>query len=64
MKNSFVNCTCFVLMMVVVITSAAALNIRINAESFDPIKGIKKLYSENRRDDVHRHFKTLNTAMI
>ena len=52
MKKSFVNCICFVLMMVVVITSAAALNIRINAESFDPIKETKKLYSENRRDDA------------
>ena len=52
MKNSFVNCICFVLMMVVVITSATALNIKTNTESFDPIKGIKKLYSENRRDDA------------
>ena len=52
MKKSFVNCICFVLLMVVVITSAAALNIRINAESFDLIKGIKKLYLENRRDDA------------
>jgi hypothetical protein len=39
-------------MMVVVITSAAALNIRINAESFDLVKEAKKLYSENRRDDA------------
>ena len=39
-------------MMVLVITSAAALNIKTNAESFDLIKGIKKLYSENRRDDA------------
>ena len=52
MKKSFVNCICFVLMMVVVITSAAALNIRTNAESFDPIKETQKLYSENRRDDA------------
>ena len=52
MKKSFVNCICSVLMMVVVITSAAALNIKTNAESFDLIKGIKKLYSENRRDDA------------
>ena len=52
MKNSFANCICFVLMMVLVITSAAALNIKTNAESFDLIKGIKKLYSENRRDDA------------
>jgi hypothetical protein len=39
-------------MMVVVITSAAALNTRTNAESFDPIKETQKLYSENRRDDA------------
>ena len=52
MKKSFVNRICFVLMMVVVITSAAALNIKTNAESFDLIKGIKKLYSENQRDDA------------
>ena len=52
MKKSFVNCICFVLMMVVVITSAAALNIKTNAESFNLIKEIKKLYSENRRDDA------------
>ena len=52
MKNTFINCICFVLMMVAVITSAVALNIKTNAESFDPIKGIKKLYSENRRDDA------------
>ena len=62
MKKSFVNCTCFVLMMVVVITSAAALNIRINAESFDPIKGIKKLYSENRRDDALVLVKTFKNS--
>ena len=62
MKKSFVNCTCFVLMMVVVITSAAALNIRINAESFDLIKGIKKLYSENRRDDALVLVKTFKNS--
>ena len=52
MKKSIVNCTCFVLMMVVVITSAAALNIKTNAESSDLIKETKKFYSENRRDDA------------
>jgi len=52
LKKSFVNCTCFVLVVIVVITSAAALNIRTNAESFDPIKETQKLYSENRRDDA------------
>ena len=62
MKNSFVNCICFVLMMVVVITSAAALNIRTNAESFDLIKGIKKLYSENRRDDALVLVKTFKNS--
>ena len=62
MKKSFVNCTCFVLMMVVVITSAAALNIRTNAESFDPIKETKKLYSENRRDDALVLVKTFKNS--
>ena len=62
MKKSFVNCTCFVLMMVVVITSAAALNIKTNAESFDLIKGIKKLYSENRRDDALVLVKTFKNS--
>jgi hypothetical protein len=52
LKNCFVNCICFVLMMVVVITSAAALNIKTNAESSDLIKETQKLYSENRRDDA------------
>ena len=63
MKKSFVNCICFVLMMVVVITSAAALNIKTNAESFDLIKETKKLYSENRRDDalvLAKTFKGIN----
>jgi hypothetical protein len=62
LKKSFVNCICFVLMMVVVITSAAALNIKTNAESFDLIKGIKKLYSENRRDDALVLVKTFKNS--
>ena len=62
MKKSFVNYICFVSMMVVVITSAAALKIRINAESFDPIKGIKKLYSENRRDEALVLVKTFKNS--
>ena len=49
-------------MMVVVITSAAALNIRINAESFDLIKETKKLYSENRRDDALVLVKTFKNS--
>jgi hypothetical protein len=63
LKKSFVNCICFVLMIAVVITSAAALNIKTNAESFDLIKETKKLYSENRRDDalvLAKTFKGIN----
>jgi hypothetical protein len=62
LKKSFVNCTCFVLVVIVVITSAAALNIRTNSESFDLIKGTKKLYSENRRDDALVLVKTFKNS--
>jgi hypothetical protein len=62
LKNSFVNCICFVLFVIVVITSALALNIKTSAESFDPIKGIKELYLENRRDDALVLVKTFKNS--
>jgi hypothetical protein len=39
-------------MVIVVITSATALIIKIQGDSFDLIKETKQLYSENRRDDA------------
>jgi hypothetical protein len=39
-------------MVIVVITSATALIIKAQGDSFDLIKAAKQLYSENRRDDA------------
>ncbi len=52
MKNTFLKCIRFVLMVIVVITSASAIFIKIQGDSFDLIKAAKQLYSENRRDDA------------
>ena len=52
MKNTFVKCNRFVLMVIVVITSATAIFIKTQGDSFDLIQETKQLYSENRRDDA------------
>jgi hypothetical protein len=51
------------MMVIVVITSATALIIKIQGDSFDLIKETKQVYSENRRDDalvLVKTFKGLN----
>ena len=63
MKKSFVYCTRIFLMMFVALTFAFTHIIKTQGNSFDPIKGIKKLYSENRRDDalvLAKTFKGIN----
>ena len=52
MKNTFLKCSRFALMVIVVITSATALIIKAQGDSFELIKAAKQLYSENRRDDA------------
>ena len=47
MKNTFLKCGRFVLMVIVVINFAAAIFIKTQGDSFDLIKETKQLYSEN-----------------
>ena len=52
MKKICWSCLKFALLFVVIISSALALYTQYTGRAFDPVREIRKLQSENRRDDA------------